>query len=113
MKKLLALVVASAMLATPALAAIKVEFKRDTGETQVVTLDGAGTATLPDGQTIPYTYDEASLTLCFTTPDQKRCVTFAEAKTEPKAGDTVRYTAADGAKGTATVLEVTAPPAAQ
>jgi hypothetical protein len=107
MKRALIAALACAFLAGPAFAGYKVEFKRDSGETNVVTLDGAGSATLADGQTIPYTYDEASLTLCFVAPDQKRCLTFAEAKADPKVGDKVRYTAQDGAQGTATVLEVT------
>jgi hypothetical protein len=107
MKKLLGAVLGAVLLATPAFAGYKVEFKRDSGETNVVTLDGAGTATLADGQAVPYTYDEATLTLCFVATDAKRCLTFAEAKAEPKVGDSVRYTAADGAQGTATILEIT------
>lgn len=107
MKKFPGAAIACALLATPALAGYKVEFKRDSGETNVVTLDGAGSATLANGQTVPCTYDEATLTMCFVAPDQKRCVTFAEAKEDPKVGDSVRYTADDGAQGTATVLEIT------
>ena len=109
MKKLIGAVLGGLLLATPAMAAgYKVEFKRDSGETNVVALDGAGTATLADGLTVPYTYDEATLTLCFAAPDRKRCLTFAEVSPEPKAGDKLRYTADDGAQGTATILEVTA-----
>ena len=69
--------------------------------------DGAGSATLATGETVPYTYDEATLTLCIAAPDRQRCLTFAEANPEPKAGDATRYTADDGAEGTATILEVT------
>ena len=103
MKKLL-LGAVVALLATPAMAVTTIEFKRDTGETQVVTLDGAGGATLPDGTTLSYTYDPETNEMCFTAEGQDpRCVTFAESNPEPKVGDTVRYTSADGAEGTATV----------
>ncbi len=107
MNKLIGAVVGALLLSTPALAGYKVEFKRDSGETNVVTLDGAGTATLADGQAVPYTYDEATLTLCFVAPDRKRCLAFAATSPEPKVGDQLRYTADDGAQGTATILEIT------
>lgn len=107
MKKFLGAALACALLVTPALAGYKVEFKRDSGEANVVVFDGAGSATLATGQTVPYTYDEATLTLCIAAPDRQRCLTFAEANPDPQAGDATRYTADDGAQGTATILEVT------
>ncbi len=98
---------ASALMATSALAATTtVEFKRDTGEVVVVTLDGEGGATLPDGAQTTYTYDAEAAKMCFATPEGDNCVVFAEHVPEPKAGDNVRYTAADGAEGTATVKSV-------
>ncbi len=107
MKKRLASVIAAAVAATPAFAAITtIEFKRDTGETQIVTLDGEGTATNAEGASFPYTYDEATLTLCFELPESKPCATFAEANDDPQVGDSVRYTAADGAEGTATITAI-------
>ena len=104
MKKLLMLAAFGAMIAAPA-SAYTIEFKRDSGETNTVTLDGAGTATIADGTQVPYTYDEATLTMCFqVSADQKSCATFAEANPEPKVGDSVRYKSNDGAEGTATVI---------
>lgn len=107
MKKILTAIASCLLVATPAFAGYKVEFKRDSGDTNVVVFDGAGSATLATGQTVPYTYDEATLTLCIAAPDRQRCLTFAQANPEPKAGDATRYTADDGAQGTATILEVT------
>jgi YD repeat-containing protein len=107
MKRLISAVLGGLLLATPAFAGYKVEFKRDSGETNVVTFDGAGSATLATGQTVPYTYDEATLTLCISAPDRQRCLTFAEANPEPKAGDVTRYTSDDSAEGSATILEIT------
>lgn len=107
MKKLIGAALGALLLATPAFAGYKVEFKRDSGESNIVVFDGAGSATLATGQTVPYTYDDATLTLCIAAPDRQRCLTFAEANPEPKAGDATRYKADDGAEGTATILEVT------
>lgn len=109
MKKVFALALVAAFgSASVAMAATtKVEFKRDSGESQVVSLDGAGTATLGDGTAIPYTYDEATTTMCFqVAADTQNCATFAEHIAEPTVGSTVRYTSSDGAEGTATVLEI-------
>ena len=106
MRKLV-LGVAAAMVAAPAMAATTIEFKRDSGETAVVTLDD-GTATMADGTTLSYTYDPETLTMCFQAEGQDdRCVTFAEGNPEPMVGDAVRYKAGDGAEGTATVTAIT------
>ncbi|RZO64033.1 MAG: hypothetical protein EVA70_08730 [Parvularculaceae bacterium] len=108
MRKLLMLAALGAFIAAPA-SAMTIEFKRDSGQTNTVTLDGEGTATTADGMEVPYTYDEASLTMCFqVAADQKSCVTFAEVSDSPAVGDSVRYTASDGAEGTATILALPA-----
>ncbi|MBI1391536.1 MAG: hypothetical protein GC152_02230 [Alphaproteobacteria bacterium] len=108
MNKFLA-AVALTLIAGPALAAsTTVEFKRDTGQVQVVTLDGAGGASLADGTALAYTYDEAAMKMCFIVEGMDpNCVVFAESVPDPKVGDSVRYTAADGAMGTATVTAIT------
>ena len=98
---------ASALMATSALAATTtLEFKRDSGEVVVVKLDGEGGATLPDGAQTTYTYDAEASKMCFAMPEGDNCVVFAETVAEPKAGDSVRYTAADGAEGTATIKSI-------
>ena len=105
MKKLISMALAGAMLCTPAFA-MTIEFKRDSGETQVVKLDGEGAATLADGTMVPYTYDAETKKMCFeVSAEQKPCVVFAEHSEAPMVGDTVRYKADDGAEGTATVIE--------
>ena len=112
MKKTCATIIAAtlaagAMTSAAMAASVTIEFKRDSGETQVVTVDGAGTATLPDGTSLPYSYDADALTMCFTvSAEQENCATFAERVAEPKVGDSVRYTASDGSEGTATVTEI-------
>ena len=108
MKKFICAAIATAIMTGSAMAAsVTIEFKRDTGEVQVVTVDGEGTATLPDGTTLPYTYDTETLTMCFTvSADTQNCATFAELVAEPKVGDTVRYTATDGGEGIATVTAI-------
>lgn len=104
MKKLITLAAIAAIIAAPA-SAMTIEFKRDSGEAQTVTLDGAGTATTADGAQLPYTYDADSLTMCFqVSAEAKQCATFAEGNPEPSVGDSVRYTTNDGAEGTATVV---------
>lgn len=99
---------ATALMATSAMAAITtIEFKRDTGETVVVTLDGAGGATLADGAQTTYTYDADASKMCFATAEGDSCVVFETPSAEPKVGDSTRYTANDGAVGTATVTAIT------
>lgn len=107
MKKIILGACLAAFAAAPALAAkTTVEFKRDSGESVVVTLDGEGGATMADGATTTYTYDAEAMKMCFATPDGDNCATFAERKDAPKVGDSVRYTASDGAEGTATVIAI-------
>lgn len=107
MKKFVA-ALAIALVAGPALADTTVEFKRDTGQVQVVTLKPEGAAALADGTAIGYTYDPETMTMCFVVEGMDpNCVVFDDHVPEPKVGDTTRYTAADGAKGTATVTAVT------
>ncbi len=107
MKKILAAAAAAAFVVTPALAAkTTIEFKRDTGESQVIMLDGEGTATNAEGASFPYSYDEATMTMCFELPDSKPCVTFAESNDDPQVGDSVRYKNAEGAEGTATIKAI-------
>lgn len=102
------LIGAAAMLfATSAMAAkTTIEFKRDTGETVVVTLDGEGGATLADGAQTTYTYDAETAKMCFATAEGQSCAVFETPSAEPKVGDTSRYTADDGALGTATITAV-------
>ncbi len=98
---------ACALTATSAMAATTtIEFKRDSGEVVVVTLDGEGGATRGDGAQAAYTYDAEAAKLCFAAPEGDHCVVFAEHLPEPQVGDAVRYTAADGAEGTATVTVI-------
>ncbi|MEO1014643.1 MAG: hypothetical protein AAFX08_05585 [Pseudomonadota bacterium] len=107
MKKLL-VAAALAFVAGPALADTTVEFKRDTGEVNVVIMKGEGVAALPDGTPLTYTYDEEAMKMCFIVEGMDpNCVVFEDHIPEPKVGDTSRYTAADGALGTATVTAIT------
>lgn len=108
MKKFL-LTAAVTLLATGSALAAKttVEFKRDSGETNVVVLDGEGGAMLPNGAKTTYTYDADALKLCFATPDGDNCIVLAEQRPEGSGvGYSTRYTAADGAEGTATIIAI-------
>lgn len=109
MMKSLILGAIGALMAAPAFAAtMTIEFARDSGESSVVTVDFEGTATTADGQTLPYTWNEESMTMCFqVAADAQNCATFAEAVAEPTVGSSVRYTASDGAEGTATITAMT------
>ncbi|MEM8772222.1 MAG: hypothetical protein AAGD92_11280 [Pseudomonadota bacterium] len=108
MKKFFLTAAVSLLAISPALAAkTTLEFKRDSGDVNVVTLDGKGGATLADGTATAYSYEAEANKMCFVTgPDTKACVVFAESVPEPKVGDAVRYTADDGAEGTVTVLAI-------
>ncbi len=111
MKKLI-VGAALAFVAGPALADTHVEFKRDTGEANVVILKGEGVGTLGDGTTpLTYTFDPEALKMCFTVGEQSTCVVFADHIPEPTVGDSTTYTVSggpnDGATGTATVTKVT------
>ena len=68
-----------------------------------MTLDGEGGATLADGAQTTYTYDEETSKMCFATADGDNCAVFDTPAEEPKVGDSSRYTANDGAVGTATI----------
>lgn len=108
MKTLIIGAAATALMATSAMAAsTTIEFKRDTGEIVVVTLDGEGGATLADGAQTTYTYDAEATKMCFATPEGDSCAVFDSPPAEPAVGDSARYTADDGAVGTATIKAIT------
>ena len=108
MKKFLIATAVAFAAATPAVAATTIEFKRDSGETRVVTLDGEGSATTADGAAFSYTYDEAGNKMCFQPAEgDEMCATFETKIEEPAVGASTRYTASDGAQGTATITAVT------
>ncbi|MEL6324394.1 MAG: hypothetical protein AAFQ84_09230, partial [Pseudomonadota bacterium] len=82
----------------------------DGGETQVWSFNSdTGMATTGD-ITVPFTYDEASRTICGEMEDGKICATFEEAA-EQVVGATSAYTTSDGNSGTATItaMEASAP----
>lgn len=108
MKKWMIAAAASALFTMPAMAAkTTVEFERDSGQKQTVTLNGDGTASTADGVALQYSYDPEAMKMCFELPDATNsCVVYAESVPEPKVGDSVRYTADDGAEGTATVVAI-------
>ena len=95
-----------ALASTAFAASTTIEFKRDTGETNTVTLS-EGVATLADGTEGTFTWDAEAKKMCFAIGGQDTCVVFAEVNESPAVGDAVRYTAADGAEGTATVIAIT------
>ncbi|MEL6661594.1 MAG: hypothetical protein AAFO57_03780 [Pseudomonadota bacterium] len=108
MRKLIALTVAGAALAAPALAAtMTVEFTPSEGEAVSITMSDDGTYTGSDGTAGTYTWDADSQTLCGTSDAGTLCATFeGEASDEPAVGDTRAYTADNGSSGTATVTAI-------
>ncbi|MEO1476596.1 MAG: hypothetical protein AAFS13_09460 [Pseudomonadota bacterium] len=108
MKKLIAASAVFALTAAPAFATkTTIEFVPDEGETVVMTFDDeAGTATDGAGNTMPYTYDEASATICGQSPDGEICATFADTGTEPAVGVSSAYTTNTGSGGTATITAI-------
>lgn len=103
MKKTLISVITAGLLAAPAFAAsMTISFANDDGSVQEWTLSDDGTATSGE-LSVPYTYDETTLTLCAQIPDQGEiCATF-ENQGEA-VGDTSPYTISTGATGVATII---------
>jgi hypothetical protein len=99
--------VAALALAGPAFAQkTTVKYAITDGPEYVVTYDStAGMATLGD-KSAPYTFDQATKTLCSASPDGtgEVCVTFAEVQFV--AGHTTAFTTSTGRAGTATVVGV-------
>lgn len=90
----------------PALAAsTTVEFASADGTTSVVVFNEDGTAIMNGGEPVAYTMDDATKTLCGTTPDGDICVTFEETGTD--VGFSTSYTDTTGATGTARITAVT------
>lgn len=113
MKKLIAVSAAFAFVAAPAFATkTTIEFASDDGPVVTMTFDDeTGMATDAAGNSIPYTYDEASATICGQSPDGEICATFADTETEPAVGVSSAYTTNDGGTGTATITAIEAAPA--
>ncbi|MEO0882043.1 MAG: hypothetical protein AAFY34_04875 [Pseudomonadota bacterium] len=113
MKKLIAVSAVLAFAAAPAFATkTTIEFVPDDGPTVVMTFDDeTNMATDGDGNTIPYTYDEASATICGQSPDGEICATFADTGTEPAVGVSSAYTTNTGTTGTATITAIEVPAA--
>ncbi len=113
MIRTLSVLFASAFLATAAHAAVTtVEYTGSDGASVTVAYDDATTtATVVggenDGAAAPYTFDQASNTICSSDAEGKEvCVTFDGTGEEPKAGDTASFTTNDGRSGTATIISV-------
>ena len=110
MKKLLTIAAVAGLLISPAMAAMTLEFKRDTGEVNVITLNDDGTATLPDGSVVPFTYDAENEILCADTgAAEQLCIDIDSDGTPPEVGSTARYKTNDGKEGTVTVISISAP----
>ncbi len=103
MKKYLIAAAMVAGLSAPAFAgSMTVSFADAEGATQVWVLGDDGKATAPDGATVDYTYDEATMTLCAEVPEAGQvCATFERAG--EKVGDTSNYTTNAGTAGVATI----------
>ena len=112
MIRTLGVLFASAFLATAAHAAVTtVEYSGPDGNVTVAYDDATSTATVVggenDGAAAPYTFDQASNTICSSDAEGKEvCVTFDGNGEEPKAGDTASFTTNDGRSGTATIVSV-------
>ncbi|MEM7661147.1 MAG: hypothetical protein AAF292_02770 [Pseudomonadota bacterium] len=113
MKRLIAVSAALAFAAAPAFATkTTIEFASDDGTTVTMTFDDeTGMATDGDGNSIPYTYDEAAATICGQSPDGEICATFTDTETEPAVGVSSAYTTNTGVGGTATITAIEAAPA--
>ncbi len=106
MKKFALAALGVAIAVAPAFAASRtVKFENDDGSVTTFTFKDDGTATTDTGATLPYTWDEASKTLCGDIPDQGQvCATFEEVGDE--IGSTTTYTLSTGGGGTATLMAV-------
>lgn len=113
MKKMIAVSATLAFVAAPAFATkTTIEFVPDDGETVVMTFDDeTGMATDAAGTSMPYTYDEATATICGQSPDGEICATFTDSDKEPAVGVSSAYTTNTGSAGTATITAIEVPEA--
>ncbi len=102
------LIAVAGLFATAAHAAVTtIEYQPAEGDAVVVAYDDAtSTATnKTSGNSGPYTWDEASSTVCSNDADGNEvCVTFESAGTE--VGHKTPFTTNDGRSGTATIVSV-------
>ena len=113
MIRTLGVLFASALFATAAHAAVTtVEYTGSDGASVTIAYDDATTTATViggenDGAAGPYTFDEASNTICSNDAEGKEvCVSFDGTGDEPKVGDTASFTTNDGRSGTAKVVGV-------
>ncbi|MEO0981504.1 MAG: hypothetical protein AAFX03_02500 [Pseudomonadota bacterium] len=106
MKKLLCAAAALTIAAAPAYAATyTIQFDGEDGESITWAFAEDGTATAGDGTAVPYTWDEATLTVCGEMPEEGQvCATFAALMEEE--GGTTTYTSTTGVGGAATLISV-------
>ena len=106
MKKLILAAAVATFVSAPAFAAsMTIEFATEGQDKLTITLNKEdGSATAGD-KTGSYTWDEASKTLCGDEMVENACVTFDEIV--DTVGSSTGYTRNDGAKGVATILEIT------
>ena len=108
MKTMMTAAVFALGAAMPAFAAsITIEFTPDDGSDAVAMTfdDQTDEATMPDGTTAPYTWDEATATICSTPPgaEGEVCATFEGGAQEPSVGLTTAYTTSIGGGGMAVI----------
>lgn len=95
------------LTAGPALAAqITVEFARADGTVTVAVFDDVASTVTIDANTVPYTLDPATKTLCAAAPDGEMCVVFAELVSPMTVGFTTAYETNTGMSGVATVTAI-------
>ena len=107
MKKTITTAIMAAMLAAPAMAgSLTLSFANSDGNTTVMTFDQESmTATIEGAEgSFPYTWDEATKTLCGdATGEGEVCATIESTSETPAVGDTSAYTSSDGGSGTVTI----------
>ncbi|WP_018998147.1 hypothetical protein [Hirschia maritima] len=106
MKKFIMATAVATFMSAPAFAAsMTIEFATEGEDKVTLTLNKEDGSVTAGDKTGSYTWDEASKTLCGDELVDNACVTFDEiVKT---AGSSTGYTRNDGAKGTATIVNVT------
>ena len=101
MKKILVSASALMLVAAPAYAAkITLTFTPDEGDVSVWVLDNETNMASNGDMTVPYTWDEASKTLCAVTEEGDLCATVETTSETPALGDTAAYTSTNGDSGT-------------
>ncbi len=110
MPKFIVALSAALLFATSAFAnVITIKFEPAGGEAVSFAFDSeANTSTnLATGEAGPYTFDEASNTICGTGPDGGEvCATFEGPASDPTVGQSGPYTTNTGLSGTATVVSI-------